>query len=173
MSYTRVVVYTLHPGKADEAITKGRQGLSPTMQRMRGFHSYHIVKVSDAELISISVFDTQAQANTAVSQMAAWVKANITQLVVSARTYVGEYLDMTTGVATGVTPGVTVGPTAQKVLDYLRQQRGTAFAASDVCEIVDCSTGQAQIALDTLADAGLIARQGSTVGTTTYVLRNE
>ncbi len=70
-----------------------------------------------------------------------------------------------------MTTNVPVGPTAQKVLDYLKQQRGTAFAASDVCEVVDCSTGQAQIALETLADAGLIERQASVLGTNTYVLR--
>ncbi len=62
--------------------------------------------------------------------------------------------------------------TAQKVLDLLRQNRGMAYAAADVCEVVDCSTGQAQVALNVLADAGLIERQQSTVGTVTYIARS-
>jgi len=64
-----------------------------------------------------------------------------------------------------------LGPTAQKVLDLLKQNRGTPHAADDVCEVADCSTGQAQIALETLVNAGLIDRQEGTSGTVTYVAR--
>ncbi|HSH81560.1 MAG TPA: hypothetical protein VLA19_23780 [Herpetosiphonaceae bacterium] len=62
-----------------------------------------------------------------------------------------------------------LSPTAQKVLELLQRNAGTPYSASDVCEVVDCSTGQAQIALDTLANAGLIERQVSTAGTSTYI----
>ena len=65
-----------------------------------------------------------------------------------------------------------LSPTAQKVLDLLRQNRGVPYGANDVCEVADCSTGQAQVALNVLADAGLIERQQSAVGTVTYVARN-
>jgi predicted transcriptional regulator len=64
-----------------------------------------------------------------------------------------------------------LGPTAQKVLAYLSQQPGTPFAAGDVCEVVDCSTTEAQTALETLANAGLVDRQRSVGGTVTYVVR--
>ncbi len=64
-----------------------------------------------------------------------------------------------------------LSPTAQKVLDLLRQNRGVPYGANDVCEVADCSTGQAQMALDVLADAGLIERQQSSAGTVTYVAR--
>ncbi len=62
-----------------------------------------------------------------------------------------------------------LSPTAQKVLDVLRQNRGVPYGANDVCEVADCSTGQAQVALNVLADAGLIERQQSASGTVTYV----
>ena len=65
-----------------------------------------------------------------------------------------------------------LSPTAQKVLDVLRQNKGVPHAANDVCEVADCSTGQAQVALDVLADAGLIERQQSAGGAVTYVARN-
>ena len=64
-----------------------------------------------------------------------------------------------------------LSPTAQKVLDLLQQNRGLPYGANDVCEVADCSTGQARVALDALADAGLIERQDSSVGTVTYVAR--
>lgn len=65
----------------------------------------------------------------------------------------------------------TLGPTAQKVLAYLRDQRHTPFAAGDVCEAVDCSTTEAQTALETLADAGLVERRESVGGTVLYAAR--
>ncbi len=64
-----------------------------------------------------------------------------------------------------------LSPTAQKVLDLLRQNKGVPYGASDVCEVADCSTGQAQMALDALAETGLIERQQSALGTVTYVAR--
>ena len=64
-----------------------------------------------------------------------------------------------------------LGPTAQKVLALLQQNRGTPYAADDICELADCSTGQAQTALESLANAGQIERQQSASGRVTYVAR--
>jgi len=64
-----------------------------------------------------------------------------------------------------------LGPTAQKVLELLRQNRGTPHAADDVCEVADCSTSQAQVALESLANAGLIERREAASGAVSYVAR--
>ncbi len=64
-----------------------------------------------------------------------------------------------------------LSPTAQKVLDLLRQNKGLPYGANDVCEVADCSTGQAQVALDVLAKASLIERQQNSFGTVTYIAR--
>ena len=64
-----------------------------------------------------------------------------------------------------------LSPTAQKVLELLQKNKGVPYGASDVCEVADCSTGQAEVALTMLAEAGLIERQESTFGTTTYIAR--
>ena len=64
-----------------------------------------------------------------------------------------------------------LGPTAQKVLTLLQQNRGTPYAADDVCEVADCSTGQAQTALESLANAGKVERQQGPSGRVTYVAR--
>ena len=62
-----------------------------------------------------------------------------------------------------------LSPTAQKMLELLQQNRGMAYSSSDVCEVADCTTGQAQVALDMLADAGMIERQQSAGGGVTYI----
>ena len=64
-----------------------------------------------------------------------------------------------------------LGPTAQKVLALLQENRGTPYAPDDICELADCSTGQAQIALESLADAGQVERQQTAGGRVTYVAR--
>jgi len=64
-----------------------------------------------------------------------------------------------------------LGPTAQKVLELLRKNRGTPHSADDVCEVADCSTPQARIALESLANAGLVEREQRASGTVTYVAR--
>lgn len=66
---------------------------------------------------------------------------------------------------------VPLSPTTKKVLDLLQKNRGTAYASTDICELADCSTGQATIALETLAKAGLVERMESAVGAVTYVSR--
>ena len=66
---------------------------------------------------------------------------------------------------------VQLGPTAQKVLALLQENRGTAYTADDLCEVVDCGTTQAQTALETLANAGMVERQQSAAGRTMYVAR--
>jgi predicted transcriptional regulator len=64
-----------------------------------------------------------------------------------------------------------LSPTAQKVLTLLQQNPGTPHSADDVCEVADCSTGQAQSVLESLANAGLIERQQGASGRPTYVAR--
>ena len=66
---------------------------------------------------------------------------------------------------------VNLGPTAQQVLELLRQNRGTEYGADDVCEVADCSTSQAQVALQSLVDAGLVERREHAGGSPTYVAR--
>jgi predicted transcriptional regulator len=66
---------------------------------------------------------------------------------------------------------VQLGPTAQKVLALLQENRGIAYTADDLCEMVDCGTTQAQTALEILANAGMVERQQSAAGRPTYVAR--
>ena len=66
---------------------------------------------------------------------------------------------------------VQLGPTARKVLEILRQNKGTPYAADDLCELVDCSSGQAEVALASLTHAGMIEQQQSVSGKAMYVAK--
>ncbi len=65
----------------------------------------------------------------------------------------------------------TLSPTTKKVLELLQKNRGMAYGPNDICELADCSTGQAGIALETLAKAGLVERQENALGAATYIVR--
>jgi predicted transcriptional regulator len=62
-------------------------------------------------------------------------------------------------------------PTVQSVLTLLQQHPGEYFTAEDVCEHTDCSTGQAQLALDTLANDGLVTKEPGSSGHPEYAYR--
>ncbi len=63
------------------------------------------------------------------------------------------------------------GLTAQKVLIFLRDHPGELFTAEDICEQTDCPTTQAPIALETLAQAGVIDREQMVGGRAAYKFR--
>ncbi len=87
--HARVVIYKFKPGTVDEVIRKGAAGAVPLFRSQAGFRSYEVIKTGPDSGISISTWDTQAQAQDAVKVGADWVKANIAQDVVSAETHVG------------------------------------------------------------------------------------
>jgi predicted transcriptional regulator len=60
--------------------------------------------------------------------------------------------------------------TTMKVLQYLTKAQGTAFTPEAICDIVHCSIPQAQAMLETLAGAGLVARQSSSTGSVSYLI---
>ena len=56
------------------------------------------------------------------------------------------------------------------VLEYLTHHRGTAYTAQEISHVVYCSLSQAQSALETLADAGLVTRLPLDTGVVTYLI---
>lgn len=87
--HARVVVYKFKAGTGDEVTRKADAGVAPVFRKHAGFRSYEVVKTGPDSGISISTWDTEAQAQDAVKIGAEWVKANIAKDVVSAETHVG------------------------------------------------------------------------------------
>jgi heme-degrading monooxygenase HmoA len=87
--HARVVMYTFKPRTIDAVIKKAEAGLLPVFRKHAGFRSYQVIKTGPDTAISLSTWDSEAEAKAAVKLGAAWVKANIATDVVSAETHVG------------------------------------------------------------------------------------
>jgi predicted transcriptional regulator len=62
-------------------------------------------------------------------------------------------------------------PTAQQVLAFLQGRPGEYFTSDDICEQTDLSTSQAQVALETLANDGVIDKEQLASGRSEYAYR--
>ncbi|HEY8744744.1 MAG TPA: antibiotic biosynthesis monooxygenase [Chloroflexota bacterium] len=87
--YARVAVYTFAPGGADIVIERAQTGMLPIYRRHAGFRRYIVAKTGENAGISISIWETEAQANEAVQAAAQWVKDNVANLITSVTNHVG------------------------------------------------------------------------------------
>ncbi|MFC7538604.1 antibiotic biosynthesis monooxygenase family protein [Siccirubricoccus deserti] len=58
-------------------VPKAIQGLLPILRQSDGFAAYCVITGDDADLHSISLFDTREAANAAYDKVRAWVQANL------------------------------------------------------------------------------------------------
>jgi heme-degrading monooxygenase HmoA len=90
MQHVRVAVYKFKPGTVDEVARRAETGMLPTFRSQPGFVAYGIVKTGADEAVSLSVWETQAQAEKAVQVAATWVKDNIADMTESVQNHVGD-----------------------------------------------------------------------------------
>lgn len=69
------------PGVFDEVIQRDESGLVPLLRSAPGFVEFDLVQVGEDVGVSITIFETQEQAEEANSRAADWVKQNIAPLV--------------------------------------------------------------------------------------------
>ena len=68
------------PGSIDEAVRRVEQGLVPILSSVPGFVEYDVVQVGEDVGLTISVFETQEQAEESNRRAAEWVKENLAPL---------------------------------------------------------------------------------------------
>ena len=90
MQHVRVAVYQFKPGTVDEVIRRAQAGMLPTFRAQPGFVGYGLVKTSDSTGVSLSFWQTSAEADAAVKTAANWVKENLADMVVSVQNHVGD-----------------------------------------------------------------------------------
>jgi hypothetical protein len=90
MQHVRVAVYKFKTGMADEVARRAEAGMLPTFLSQPGFVAYGLVKTGTDGAISLSVWETQAQAEKAVQVAATWVKDNIAEMTESVQNHVGD-----------------------------------------------------------------------------------
>ncbi len=79
--YASIRKYYIIPGTAEEFMRRVREGFVPLISQVSGFHAYYVVQVRDDEVISVSIFDSQAGAEESVRRAADWVAKNISSFI--------------------------------------------------------------------------------------------
>ena len=70
----------VQPGSIDEAIQRVETGLVPILSSVPGFVEYDVVQVGEDVGLTVSVFETQEQAEESNRKAAQWVKEHLAPL---------------------------------------------------------------------------------------------
>jgi heme-degrading monooxygenase HmoA len=79
--FTAIRRLKVQPGAFDEALKRDESGLIPILRSVPGFVEFDLVQVGEDMGVSITIFETQEQAEEANRRAADWVKQNIVPLV--------------------------------------------------------------------------------------------
>jgi heme-degrading monooxygenase HmoA len=79
--YTSIRKYDIIPGTTEEFVRRVQQGFVPLISQVSGFRAYYVLQVGDDEVISVSIFDSQAGAEESVRRAADWVAKNISSFI--------------------------------------------------------------------------------------------
>lgn len=79
--YAAIRRLKVQPGVFDEVVQRDKSGLVPLFRSAPGFVEFDLVQVGEDVGVSISVFETQEQAEEANRRAADWVKQYIAPLV--------------------------------------------------------------------------------------------
>ena len=92
MQHLRVGLYLLTGGTADQVIerVRSKDGMAEVFQQQPGFVAYGIGVTGDGFLISISIWDSEAQADTATAMAAEWVEEHLEGRVELQDDFVGD-----------------------------------------------------------------------------------
>jgi heme-degrading monooxygenase HmoA len=94
-SFARIGFYTAKPGTLDAVIARARTELVPMMQAEPGFRRYTVVRTGPAAIVSLSGWDSKEQAQSAATNLSAWVREAMGQSVLSMANYIAEVLAVT------------------------------------------------------------------------------
>jgi len=90
MEHVRVGLYKLTKGTFKEAANAAEKGMLPILHDHKGFIRYGVAESTDGELISISIWETHAEAEEAQARIAEWVKDNLADRVKLDVSYVAD-----------------------------------------------------------------------------------
>ena len=90
MSHGRIAVYTVNPELIGPVLEKGKAELPGLVASHPGLVRYGVFQPTPDRVLSLSAWDTRAQAEAAMETLMAWVRANAAAAFVSGENYVGE-----------------------------------------------------------------------------------
>jgi hypothetical protein len=88
-TYTSIRRYNVKPDSTNEIIQRAEKGFVPIVSKSPGFVAYDMVDTGNNSLITISTFDSQAEAENSNKLAAGWVKENLASLVTEPPTIMG------------------------------------------------------------------------------------
>ena len=90
MQAVRIASYKITNGTFSEIAEEAKTGVLSKLQEQSGFIRYGVAKTGDATCLSISLWDSNAQAEAASLVVATWVRENLADRVELRSTEVGE-----------------------------------------------------------------------------------
>jgi heme-degrading monooxygenase HmoA len=90
MRSTRVALYDIQSGTFEDIRSKAETGMLPLLQQSEGFVSYGVARVDEKAFISLSTWETKAQAHAATAKAADWVGKNSEGHFTLRESYVGD-----------------------------------------------------------------------------------
>jgi hypothetical protein len=90
MRCTRVALYDIKSGTFDEVVSKAKAGMLPLFQQSDGFVSYGLAQIDKKAFVSLSTWETRAQAHTATAKAANWMKDTGQDHFTLRESYVGD-----------------------------------------------------------------------------------
>jgi heme-degrading monooxygenase HmoA len=90
MRTTRVALYDIKSGTFDEIVSKAKAGMVPLFQQSEGFVTYGVAQIDKEAFVSLSTWETRAQADAANTKAADWVKTNVGDRLNLRESYVGD-----------------------------------------------------------------------------------
>ncbi len=90
MRSTRVALYDIKAGTFAEIRDKAEAGMVPLFQHSDGFVSYGVAEITNNAFMSLSTWETRAQANAATTKAADWARTNVKDQFTLRENYVGD-----------------------------------------------------------------------------------
>ncbi len=90
--FVAIRYYQTDPGSVDEVVRRVKEGFVPLIRDTPGFVSYLVLAPSEREdeLVSVSVFESQEGAEGSNEKAEAWVRQNLSELLLLPEFAAGE-----------------------------------------------------------------------------------
>jgi len=101
--YAAIRRYNIAPGSAATIVQRANEGLLPTLSHTPGFVAYYLIDPGDGTIVSVSVFEDRAGADTSTRVATEWVRQHLGQFVRTAPVIVAGTVAMQAGASTTTT----------------------------------------------------------------------
>jgi hypothetical protein len=89
MQHVRIAKYDIKSGSFDELAEQARVGMLPTFQEEPGFIRYGLADLGEGKCVSISLWESRKDADSAVPVASAWDRDNLGDRVELKETLIG------------------------------------------------------------------------------------